>query len=315
MSNHRPKKHNLAIKIFSVVIFITSLIGFSHAENFQNLANETQGDIVLFSGNFEALISHNLEDGLSDLQGRNAGWHIPGKRYRAGTGWWALICSQEEKLMPLNNNCQLNSTQLLVTKAKHSVYDSNMVDSQLLYWSPLPFNLNKVPHIDEKQPKLIIIFKPVRSMEKLKLDTGFLKTYVHSGMKLYPSTNRAGTLEVRLNMDNGNYLDIVPRIKLDSTVEEADMPDIATFELRMGNRRQKLAGYTFDQVAGDGKLSPQKYLLWAGDLDGDNSPDLIVNHSDAENHVALYLSSLAKSGDLVGLAGSFQYSNPSSAGC
>ena len=70
-------------------------------------------------------------------------------------------------------------------------------------------------------------------------------------------------------------------------------------------------------MEGPGQLRPRDYLLWAGDLDGDGKPDFILNHGEQEYgvNVALYLSSLAKKGELVGVAGRFLYSDPRSAGC
>ena len=64
------------------------------------------------------------------------------------------------------------------------------------------------------------------------------------------------------------------------------------------NQRQTLA--TFDEVSVDG--APR--LLWAGDLDNDRKIDLLLDLTDHYNvrHLALFLSTHAKEGQLVGLA-------------
>jgi len=274
---------------------------------------------VLFPGNFSALVSHDNQDPDAAAPGRDAGWHLPGRRYRAGAVWWALVCDADDTPTDASKGCKLHGTQLSVAPARHGVYDSEPVKSQLLHWSPLPAKLDQVPQEGARRPRLIAVFKPVRSLASLMLNAGPVRTYVHQGMRQYPATQRPGTLEVRLSLGDGRYADIVPRIQLAAAggnKRMSDTPqDIATFELRIGNQRQRLPGYGFSEIGGTGQLSRQDYLLWAGDLDGDGKPDLILNHGEPGIQVALYLSSLAKEGELVGLAGRFQYSDPSSAGC
>lgn len=284
----------------------------------------THGDMVLFPGNgFGPLVSHDNQNPNAGLPGTKAGWHIPGKEYRAGTGWWVLVCQSDEKLADEDKFCQLYSTTLSVSKAKHDVYDSEQVGSQLLYWAPLPAYLDKVPLEDQKRPDLIALFKPIRTLAKLKFSPGSVTSYVHRSMSVYPAPPRIGTLEVRLSLGSGAFMDVVPRIRLPQTQTAAqndEQPaynpyDIDVFELRMGNQRQQLPGYTVEELDGGPLQNQQSYLLWAGDLDGDGQPDLILNHGGYGIHVALYLSSLAGEGELVGLAGSFDYADPSSAGC
>ena len=310
------------IAVFLVLAATSMATRYAHALDILEPSNnsQNQGDMVLFPGNLGALVSHDKQDPRTGAPGSKAGIHMPGTGYRAGSGWWALVCDAGEDLSDEKKGCRLSGTQLSIAKAKHAVYDSEPVASQLLYWSPLPADLDKVAHEGEKRPKLIMVFKPLRSLANLKLSAGSVTTYVHSGMSQYPATARPGTLEVRLSMGNGRYADVVPRIKKitarkDEGQTSTSAPNIATFELRMGNLRQKLPGFSFSAIEATGYLRPSDYLLWAGDLDGDGKPDLLIRHGDSDIDVALYLSSLAKDGELVGLAGRLQYSDPSSAGC
>lgn len=304
----------------SMTVMAAATMPNAHALDLLNSGSETQGDMVIFPGSFGALVSDDNQDPNAGAPGSPAGWHLPGRGYRAGAVWWALICDADEQLSDDKKGCKLVSTQLFVTPARHPIYDGKPVNSQLLHWSPLPGNLDQVPQEGEKRPALIAVFKPLRSLANLKLSAGPVRTYVHQGMTQYPGTNRPGTLEVRLSLGNGRYADIVPRVNPIATKDESQdenpmaLTDIATFELRMGNQRQRLPGYGFPLIDDTGQLSPQDYLQWAGDLDGDDIPDLLLKHG-SDNSVALYLSSLAKEGELVGLAGSFEYSDPSSAGC
>lgn len=292
----------------------------ARAEDMWTAASVTKGDMVLFPGDLGALVSYDNHDPGAAAPGSDAGWHIPGRGFRAGAGWWALVCDADATSSDADKRCELYGTRLAVAKAKHEVYDSEPVNSQLLHWSPLPANLDKVAQEGEKRPKLIALFKPIRALAQLKLKAGAVSTYVHRGMKQYPATPRPGTLEVRLSIGDGRHMDVVPRIRVATPQNENGMSaatsGIATFELRAGKQRQQLPGYGFSALAeGQEQLSRQDYLLWAGDLDGDGKPDLILNHGDLDAGVALYLSSLAKDGELVGLAGSFRYFDPSSAGC
>lgn len=304
----------------ALAVTVTVAIRVANAEDMSHAESETQGSILLFPGKFGALVSYSNQDPNAGAPGSKAGWHIPGGKYRSGDGWWALVCDQEQKTADKKPNCSLHKTQLSVARALHGVYDSEPVGSQLLHWSPLPGNLDKLPREGEKRPLLIAVFKPEGRLADLNLNAGSVVTYVHNGMDQYPSTQRAGTLEVRLPMGNELHADVVPRIKLSARSAQDRMsipsPDIASFELRIGQQRQQLPGFAFSALTeGFGSLSRQDFLLWAGDLDGDGRPDLILNHGEAGVHVALYLSSLAGNGELVGVAGVFQFSDPSSAGC
>jgi len=54
-----------------------------------------------------------------------------------------------------------------------------------------------------------------------------------------------------------------------------------------------------------GVFQPRQYLLWSGDLDRDGKPDFLISFIDADGPVHLYLSSIAKHGNLIRLAGIF----------
>ena len=314
MTNRRFTRRCRQIALVSILL-APVLTGLPAAAADPATSNsETHGDLVVFPGNFEALVSANDTRPEAGGTGSRMGWHIPGRGYLAGDGWWALVCGNEASAT-LEQGCVLHGTHLSVTPAMHSVYDGDPVASQLLHWSPLPANLDKAAQDNEKRPALVAVFKPIRSLAGMKLMAGPVATYVHPGMSRYPGTGRPGTLEVRLTMADGKHLDIVPRVAKSPPGEPSPLVNITTFELRQGALRQRLPGYEFSEIGDDGSLSPQQYLLWAGDLDGDGKPDLIINHGGYGTNIAVYLSSLAKEGELVGFAGNFQYSDPSAAGC
>lgn len=280
-------------------------------------AAEVPSEVVIFTAP-SALVSADNQDPNAGGPGSKMGWNIPGGNYRSGKGWWALVCDKEAKTGTGKAGCSLHTTQLSVTRGKHAVYDSEPVDSQMLYWSPLPAGFDRVPEANDERPLMVALFKPVGKVVKLNLHEGPITTYVHQGMNDFPSTQRQGTLEVRLPMPDGQYADIVPRIRISTkgTGDEPPQMEIATLELRFGKLRQQLPGFAYSGIDAGYQIPTRKdYLLWAGDLDGDGKPDLMLSHGDPGMDISLYLSSLAKEGELVGLAGQFHFDDPSSSGC
>jgi hypothetical protein len=84
-------------------------------------------------------------------------------------------------------------------------------------------------------------------------------------------------------------------------------------ELRMQGLRQRLPAAWSGCSAGTVRPATD-YLLWAGDLDRDGKPDLIISR-DGVNDVTLYLSSSAAKGEAVGEAGRFAFSDPGKGEC
>ncbi|WP_211461494.1 hypothetical protein [Collimonas silvisoli] len=233
-----------------------------------------------------------------------AGWEVGGKDFRSGAGWWALACER---------NCALYATRLQVRNAKHATADGSQVDSQLLSWSPLPFALDRATPAkyaadagDPPQPFLVGVFKPVGALAALRLQAGPLQTWLHAAMKFYPAPDRADTMEIRIPLSGNQHASLVPR------AQPAAADHIAVLELRAYGKRQALNGY--NNLSQNEVLNPRQVLLWAGDLDGDGKLDLIISHDRQDIDVAVYLSSLAQPGELVGLAGSMRYVFPASSG-
>jgi hypothetical protein len=78
-------------------------------------------------------------------------------------------------------------------------------------------------------------------------------------------------------------------------------------QLREGKVHQWLGAPTTDPCfpIGFDAILPNDYLIWVGDLDHDQKPDYIINLGPADGYT-LFLSSLAKPGQLVGEAGHYQ---------
>ncbi len=273
-------KRGLAAAVLALALALAAPLARPAGEG-----DPTSGDLVLLPGPLAPLDESTPEA---------TGWHLPGRNFRAGEGWWALACG------PLG--CALSATRLSVRPAMHDVYDGEPVPSQKLQWAPLPANGAQV----------LAVFKPIRSLAgRLPLRAGPVTTWLHAGLTSYPRGSRPGTMETPVPAGQGAPVLVLPRL-----VEGADGADpTIEIELRIGPQRQSLGRSGFG-IEGPQVLRGPDYLRWAGDLDGDGRPDLLVRlPGSGAVDVALYLSSLAGPGELVGLAGRFQYADPASAGC
>jgi hypothetical protein len=283
----------------------------AHGDEF----DPTYGDVVLFPGPMQEMQAAGEPDAAVSRPPL-IGWNIPGKNFRAGEGWWGLVCDA---------GCRLSPMRLGVTPAMHGQYDGDPLPSQFLSWSPMPAGLpGHADHNGETAAPvnpLIAVFKPIRTLAGLPLAAGPVKTWLHRGMAQYPAGGRLGTMEIAIAVQPGVNALLVPRLIRASAspgdaAQNTSEADTLMLELRIGERRQRL-GVFGEGIEGMLPVPPKTYLLWAGDLDGDGKLDLLVDLSGTgiTSSVTLFLSTLAKGGDLVGEAGRFNFTDPSASGC
>ena len=165
---------------------------------------------------------------------------------------------------------------------------------------------------------ILAVFRPAESLSALPLSRDSVPTWWYShprvgdavsptftpfGHNLLPATERqilvgdAGTLTLRQHAPL-----------------EPDMGEVQ-LEIELGGVRQPLGKRLVHPINERFPLELGEVLQWVGDLDGDGRPDLLINHSGYFWDLALWLSSLAAPGELVGEAGRFTYASPDSAGC
>jgi hypothetical protein len=203
-------------------------------------------------------------------------WTVGGDPVTAGDGWWILACEQE---------CTLHPATVQVKQSTVAGTGEEKIPAQQLQWLPVP------------KGKVIAMFRqPGEKSQPIK--AGALKTSLHAGMDSYPA-GRADTLEISIPLPDQQSALLVPRV-LSAGAEAIDR-----LELRIDGKRQALPGCQF--AGADAVPDVQQMLRWAGDLDGDGKLDLMINHDSNGIDVALYLSTLAQPGELVGLAGSMRY--------
>lgn len=224
--------------------------------------------------------------------------HLPGREYKAGSGWWALACP---------GRCELYPLSLGIKPQRHPVYDGDPVPGQLLSFTPPP-----------PVGEVLVLFKPVRLKAELKLQPGPVATYYPG---LIPHLRRPatpGTMEGEVGLPKGQQARLVPTLLLPENTGQArwelEAQTPLTLELHLDGRRQMLGIFNFG-IEGVKALKPSDYLIWAGDLDGDGKPDFLINFDFQGTDQALFLSSLAQGDELVGEAGRFQYFPIDSAGC
>jgi hypothetical protein len=116
-----------------------------------------------------------------------------------------------------------------------------------------------------------------------------------------------GSLGVALDGVPGQHgWRIVPRLSRMATVAAV------TVYLEDGTRRQPVTAFPRDWL--DDIISTDEFIYWAGDLDGDGKPDLLMSQPPADDEgeqerrtgLHLWLSSVAGEGALVGHVASAQ---------
>ncbi|MDP2005501.1 MAG: hypothetical protein Q8K45_07465 [Rubrivivax sp.] len=222
--------------------------------------------------------------------------NLPGREYRAGHAWWALACDGPCTLLPL---------RLAVTARLFAPSDEAPVAGQTLRFAPTT------------PPGTLLLFKPVRApASTLPWRAGTVATG-HSGApsRLRATTGTPGTQEAELPWPDGRVLRLVPvRHTLSRKAAEEHDGDLM-LELALDGRRQTLGRFEVGACE-PLPLRPATYLQWAGDMDHDGRPDLLVNFSlGYTQHLALFLSSLAEPGQIVGEAGRFRYEPIDVEGC
>jgi hypothetical protein len=261
----------------------------AHAQTDAN-AGKSSGPVVVVPG--------------KSVEGAALAMHLPGREYRAGSGWWALACPARCELYPLN---------LGVTPKLHPAYDSDPVPGQMLRFSPVPPVAN-----------ILLAFKPLRLGAELKLRAGLVPTYFPGTLPRLRRPNSPGTMEGEIGLPQGQTVRLVPTLVLPhghlagtskNEPKGEPVPEGALkLELHMDGRQQVLGSFNFG-IESAIALKPRDYVIWVGDLDGDGKPDFLLNFDFHGTNVALFLSSLAKEGEIVGEAGRFQYFPIDSPGC
>ena len=248
-------------------------------------------------------------DSRPDQQTR-FGWEVGGPPILGGDGWWALVCEQR---------CALYRTRLIVRAGRLRLRGGQEVATQVLQWSPLPPGLGQQaqpsaaylpgspPH---EKPILLGLFRAAPGAQAPTFKPGPVPTLVHWNSPDAKGFSAAGQIRIRIPTNKAQDAWLVPQTKSPPAgsgspayIDGADSID--ALELRVGGKRQRLSSFAFD--SSKGFPNGDEILLWAGDLDGDGKIDLIVSHSLLDVDVAVYLSSAAPPGKLVGLAGSMLY--------
>lgn len=272
---------------------LTTVASLAYSAPLHEGGDPTVGDLLLFPG---VELTTNAADRSTSAPA--AHWTLPRRVFRAGDGWWALLCDAKKCLL------KPRALSVLATRAPND--SGNPGWGQALVWQS-PSRQDG----EETAPPLIW-FKATGALAGLPLAEGPVKTWLHRALPTYAADGGAGVPSLHFKVGAQG----VARLRLLKSTPQDQHDDMAhdtepqlTLELRVGKISQRLG-----RVAGNADQSLHEpstsVLWWAGDLDGDGRLDLLINHADGGYDSALYLSSLAPPGQLVGEAGRFVLHEP-----
>lgn len=219
--------------------------------------------------------------------------HLPGIEYKSGDDWRVLIC---------DSTCKITRTRLSVTPRQYPLQNGEIMSGQQLQWAPMPPG-------DAK-----LFFKTPASA--LKLVAGPIKTFHLAEASIAARQATIGTTsEIEYLLPDGVRAQLIP-VLVFPKIKENQSSASPTLEIRIGGQRQTLINGSFSPA--DFISNPENYVSWSGDLDGDGKIDMVVktNPSNSCNaNIVLFLSSVAKSGELMGEAGRFELLQNEGEGC
>ncbi|MCH8617761.1 hypothetical protein [Undibacterium sp. TS12] len=297
----------MTLRIFKQ-IFLASLTMVCMSMTYAGAPSDpSSGKLVLFPGQ---LPSTNY-GGTGNISAFT-GWNIPGKHFKSGDGWWVLACK---------DICQLSPATMSVKQSKHPDYDGPPIPSQLMKWSPMPFQIDdeKRYHIERTRepsdPFLLAMLKPIGSLaDNLHFSPGPVTTWWHQGMEKGPKSNKDFS-DTTIEIGQGKQAHLLQRlVTLPKKPDESEAQKQLIIELQIDGTRQSLGEFVFHMGITE-RINPRSFLMWIGDIDGDGKVDLLINPTAYFWNTSMYLSSLAKNGQLVGNAGNFYFSPPDSPGC
>jgi hypothetical protein len=212
---------------------------------------------------------------------------IPDQGFDPEWEWLALVCREK---------CGLEPTKLLMAGVQVQPHDGEA----------MPGHAYAMERELGAQPLVLLRGLPDGGRARPR-------TYLHATLGKYPQSTTRGTLEIDIPVP-GEPARIVPRYLR----RDHDSPLFNVY-LETKTQRQLLGGMAVDGIGGPSAMARGPQLLrWAGDLDGDDKLDLIVtitSRHGEEATVTLFLSSLAKPGEMVGMAGHFRYWPVENPGC
>ena len=214
------------------------------------------------------LVQRPVIDGVEFVVG-NELWQ-PGNHYRTGVRWLALSCTKTA--------CIFEAAKLVVRRPKwQGHYDDEATVGQHLTFSK----------VKRSEGKVIGWF--LLDAKHAWLKPGRVTTYAsNAGRIKRPLTQ--GTLEVVVDLPGGTQAIFVPLL------DQAQ--SLFRLQLRAQGRRQLLG-----QIGGCSGTVSTDYMLWAGDLDGDDRADYLVSFVDADGPTLLYLARAAVANEIAGVAG------------
>ncbi|MBX3180676.1 MAG: hypothetical protein KF886_25295 [Candidatus Hydrogenedentes bacterium] len=203
------------------------------------------------------------------------GFHAGADSVQAGSDWWGLFRQ--------DGGFVLQPTPVTVEAVRNPLFDGENEKTAVL-----------IGIAQASRPAFL--FRGLGGVQAGPLESCAVD---REASQLYPGQD----VELRLGkrkLDERVRLVVTGSVELPSGTA---YPSVAAYQLHLIKGFGSIVSQTIAEIPGVSRGS-WPGLVWAGDLDGDGELDLLLDlrEDDLTTELALYLSSAAKEGELVGLA-------------